>query len=82
MHKETESSMRPPLSARVVRAFPMNLHLAVLKFIPHRPIIIALTVFHLDRRGNYFAAFTINVSGGTTIFLQLFYMLSLGGGRE
>ena len=74
--------MGPPLSARVVRAFPMDLHLAVLKLIPHRPIIIPLPVFHLDRRGNGFAGGTIGVSGGTAIFLRLFYLLSLGEVRK
>ena len=78
MHKKAESSMRPPLGARVIGAFPMNLHLAVLKFIPHRPIIIPLAVFHLDRRGNDFARPSISISGGTAILLKLFYLLILG----
>ena len=35
-----------------------------------------------DRRAGKWGLFTISVSGGTAIFLQLFYMLSLGGKRE
>ncbi|MEC8220077.1 MAG: hypothetical protein VX014_05565, partial [Verrucomicrobiota bacterium] len=37
----------------------MNLHLAVLKFVPHRPIIITFAVFHFNLRGNYFTGDTL-----------------------
>ena len=66
-------------------AFPVNLHLAVLKLIPHRPIVITLAVFHLDRRDNDFAGRRIRISGGTAILLYLHYILRLGeecGKRE
>lgn len=77
--------MGPPLGARVGGAFPVNLHLAVLKPIPHRPIVITLAVFHLDRRGDYFTGETIGVRSSTAILLRLHYILPLGeecGKRE